>query len=99
MLVDVVPDLGNWLVGMVDHHQTVHTFFSHLPHGDLQDSVQQLNQHHHWTLMQSGDGQFDTDTGKQFRKAWNHFVKTGQVWALMFGVVLGYLIKQFTTFG
>lgn len=99
MLVDVIPDLGNWLVGMADHPHTIQALVTHLPHGHWQDSIQQLTQHHGWTLLQSGDGHFDTDTGKNFREAWNHFVKTGQVWALMFGVVLGYLIKQFTTFG
>jgi hypothetical protein len=32
-------------------------------------------------------------------KMWGHFVKTGQVWAFMIGMVAGYLVKAFTSFG
>ena len=34
----------------------------------------------------------------QFGNAWNHFVKTGQIWAFLIGVVLGYLFRGFTSF-
>jgi len=35
----------------------------------------------------------------QMQKAWNHFIQTGQVWALLIGLVIGYMIKGLTTFG
>jgi hypothetical protein len=31
-----------------------------------------------------------------FGKGWNNFVKTGQIWALMIGVVVGYLFRSVT---
>jgi hypothetical protein len=32
-------------------------------------------------------------------KTWNHFVRTGQVWAFLIGIGAGYLAKTFTSFG
>lgn len=32
-------------------------------------------------------------------KMWGNFVKTGQAWAFLGGLILGYLVKSFTTFG
>jgi large-conductance mechanosensitive channel len=29
-------------------------------------------------------------------KGWNNFVKSGQIWALMIGVVVGYLFRSIT---
>ncbi|NJP10396.1 MAG: hypothetical protein HC866_13730 [Leptolyngbyaceae cyanobacterium RU_5_1] len=40
-----------------------------------------------------------TDLGGDVQKAFDNFVKTGQAWAFIVGVVLGYLIKTFTSFG
>jgi hypothetical protein len=40
----------------------------------------------------------NTDLFGQVSNAWNHFLKTGQAWALLIGIVIGYLIKSFTTF-
>lgn len=47
-----------------------------------------------------GLGQLQTDTNvlNQFGNAWDNFVKTGQIWALLIGIVIGYLFKGFTTF-
>jgi hypothetical protein len=41
----------------------------------------------------------DTDLMGDVSKAWNHFVKTGQVWAFLLGAIFGYLAKTFTTYG
>ena len=30
--------------------------------------------------------------------AWNNFVKTGQIWALLIGIVIGYLFRGMTSF-
>lgn len=40
-----------------------------------------------------------TDLMGDMQKAFNNFVKTGQAWAFLIGLVLGYMLKAFTTFG
>ncbi|MBW4585669.1 hypothetical protein G7B40_008280 [Aetokthonos hydrillicola Thurmond2011] len=35
----------------------------------------------------------------QMEHAFNHFVQTGQVWALLIGLVIGYMIRNLTTYG
>jgi len=40
-----------------------------------------------------------TDLVGDVQKAFDNFVKTGQAWAFLIGLVFGYLIKTFTTFG
>jgi hypothetical protein len=35
----------------------------------------------------------------QMQKTWNHFVQTGQVWALLIGIVIGYIFRNLTTYG
>ena len=43
--------------------------------------------------------QFDTDVFAGFRSSMDNFVKTGQVWALLIGIVIGYLLRGMTTYG
>jgi len=31
-------------------------------------------------------------------KGWDNFVKTGQIWALLIGLIVGYLFKSLTAF-
>ena len=40
----------------------------------------------------------NVDVLGQIVGAWNHFVKTGQVWALLIGVIVGYVFRSFTSF-
>jgi len=40
-----------------------------------------------------------TDLIGDLQRAFDHFVKTGQAWAFLIGLVLGYMLKTFTTFG
>ena len=35
----------------------------------------------------------------QMQKAFSHFVQSGQVWALLIGVVIGYLFRNLTSYG
>lgn len=35
----------------------------------------------------------------QIQKAFTHFVQTGQAWALLIGLVLGYMIRNLTSYG
>jgi|GEM_PF-467803 hypothetical protein len=40
--------------------------------------------------------QFDQNVVGDMGKGWNNFVKSGQVWALIIGVTLGYLFRSVT---
>ncbi|MEH1768312.1 hypothetical protein [Nostoc sp.] len=35
----------------------------------------------------------------QIQKAWSHFIQTGQVWALLIGLFIGYIIRNLTSYG
>jgi hypothetical protein len=35
----------------------------------------------------------------QMQSSWQHFVKTGQIWALLIGLVIGYMIRNLTSYG
>ncbi|WP_202924942.1 hypothetical protein [Myxacorys almedinensis] len=41
----------------------------------------------------------ETDLPGEVGKAWGHFVKTGQVWALLAGLIVGYLARALTSYG
>lgn len=43
--------------------------------------------------------QFDTDVFRGTRGIFNNFIKTGQLWAFLFGLVVGYLLRALTTYG
>jgi hypothetical protein len=43
--------------------------------------------------------QFDTDVFRGFREWGSNFIESGQIWALIVGIVLGYLLRGFTTYG
>jgi hypothetical protein len=40
----------------------------------------------------------EVDVLAQVQESWQHFVKTGQIWALLIGLFLGYLFKSFTSY-
>ena len=40
-----------------------------------------------------------TDIAGNVGTSWNHFVKTGQVWAFVIGAGTGYFVRTFTSFG
>ncbi|BAZ66124.1 hypothetical protein NIES4106_08710 [Fischerella sp. NIES-4106] len=35
----------------------------------------------------------------QMQKAFTHFVQSGQAWALLIGLTIGYMIRNLTSFG
>ncbi|MEA5569684.1 hypothetical protein [Calothrix sp. UHCC 0171] len=35
----------------------------------------------------------------QIQKSFSHFVQTGQAWALLIGLVIGYMIRNLTSYG
>ena len=42
--------------------------------------------------------QFDQDILGDMGDMWNNFVDSGQIWALLFGIVLGYMIRNLTAY-
>ncbi|MEM9246712.1 MAG: hypothetical protein AAGA67_13375, partial [Cyanobacteria bacterium P01_F01_bin.153] len=38
----------------------------------------------------------ETDLASDVQSAWNNFVESGQIWALIIGVVFGYMFRTFT---
>ena len=41
----------------------------------------------------------DPDLLGNVEKSFNHFVQTGQVWALLVGLVIGYMLRSMTSYG
>lgn len=81
---------------VIEGMQAVPTFLNHISfaHDVLQGAS------HLFSVDWQGLAQLKTNTDLfgQVASAWNNFVKTGQAWALVIGLVIGYFIKSFTTF-
>ncbi|MDF5720469.1 MAG: hypothetical protein PUP91_08285 [Rhizonema sp. PD37] len=50
-----------------------------------------------WTVLAQQIS--DPNVLGQMQKAFNHFVQTGQVWALLIGLGLGYMLRNLTSYG
>ncbi|WP_017652048.1 hypothetical protein [Fortiea contorta] len=64
----------------------------------LSDSISQL----FWHLPNASllaQNVTDPNVVGQMQKAWNHFIQTGQVWALLIGLIIGYMIRNLTSYG
>ena len=104
MMVDVVQTLAQASADLANldlsHFNPSHFTISHIPH--LGDTIQALHLHlpalpDDWTGVAQ---QFkEPDIAGDVGKAWSRFVKTGQVWAFLIGMIFGYLVKTFTSFG
>jgi hypothetical protein len=55
--------------------------------------------HLDWSHFAKAGTQFDTDVFAGVRNFFDHFLKTGQIWALIIGFVLGFLAKGMTSYG
>lgn len=60
---------------------------------NLHINLADLNPHLHMDLIAQ---QFKQDVMGDLGKGWENFVKTGQIWALIIGVVVGYLFRSIT---
>ena len=49
-----------------------------------------------WTVAQHVS---DPDLLGNVQKAFNHFIQSGQVWALLVGLLIGYAVRGLTTYG
>ena len=70
-------------------HLVTNTDLSVLNFGDL--SFADLHSHIHMDLIAQ---QFKQDIAGDFGRGWNNFVKTGQIWALMIGIAVGYMFRS-----
>ena len=50
-----------------------------------------------WTLLAQQIN--DPDLLGDFQKAFANFIQSGQGWALLIGLIIGYMIRSFTTYG
>ena len=41
----------------------------------------------------------DADLVKEVQEAFKNFVETGQVWAMLIGLIVGYFVRGFTFYG
>jgi len=41
----------------------------------------------------------DADLMGQMQKSFNNFVQSGQIWALLIGLVVGYMFRSLTSYG
>jgi hypothetical protein len=56
----------------------------------------------HWHLPLDTavlDNPIQVDLFGDVQRAFNRFVKTGQIWAFLVGLILGYLFRSFTSYG
>jgi hypothetical protein len=60
---------------------------------NLHFNVADLHSHINMDLLAQ---QFKQDVMGDLGKGWNSFVKSGQIWALMIGAVVGYLFRSIT---
>ncbi|MEA5618293.1 hypothetical protein VB711_10655 [Cronbergia sp. UHCC 0137] len=65
----------------------------------LNDAISQLVWHLPVNAITFAQSVSDPDLLGQMQKSWNHFVLTGQIWALFIGVVIGYMLRTLTSFG
>ena len=79
-LATVAP--SDWLVDTSIHWQISHLFHSSVfEHGTV--------------LAQNASAIQSVDIMADFQKAWTNFIKSGQVWALGIGLVLGWILHSF----
>ncbi|HEY9642971.1 MAG TPA: hypothetical protein V6C57_20955 [Coleofasciculaceae cyanobacterium] len=81
-------DLAQLTPHFVPHFADVTSW--HLGHGLLSGIG-------HWDM--SHLAAFNTDVFANTRTFFNNFVKSGQAWALFIGLILGYVLRGFMTYG
>lgn len=83
MVVNLMQTMTNWLSLQVYGNDSVPMLLAKMPY---------------WSIVLAYQVR-ETNLWGQVQSSWNHFVQTGQIWALIIGLILGYFIKGFTSFG
>ena len=92
-LVPGLVDLGLLKLTVIQGHSTaIADFSSSWSHW----SFHSLFDTSHWTVLAQ---QFETDVFADTRAWWSDFVASGKIWTLLFGIVLGYLMRALTSYG
>jgi hypothetical protein len=66
---------------------------------NLSDFISQLILHSPINSTFIAQNVTDPNVVGQMQSAFTHFIQTGQVWAMLIGLVIGYMIKNLTSFG
>jgi hypothetical protein len=82
---------------VVEGMQTVTIGLDSISHWN--DTLAVFNSHFQvdWLVLAQGDVK-DPNVIGQMTSAWNNFVKTGQIWALLIGIAIGYIFRSMTSF-
>ncbi|MBM0743079.1 hypothetical protein JOY44_15935 [Phormidium sp. CLA17] len=83
MVMHMIHDTGSLLISSAHWVDSLPLISWHLP-SDFPVLAQNLK---------------PTDLSKDIGVWWNNFVKTGQLAAFIAGIVFGYMVKTFTSFG
>ena len=89
MLIDLIQFIPMDL----PHLDLIQTLHLHLPSIELPTSQD------HPVLAQVIAQFKETNIQDDVSKVWGKFVRTGQVWAFLIGIIIGYLVKSFTSYG
>ncbi|MBD2567822.1 hypothetical protein [Anabaena lutea] len=65
----------------------------------LSDSISQLIWHLPVDITFLAQQVRDADLMGQIQRNWGHFVQSGQIWALLTGLIIGYMLKSLTSYG
>ena len=93
MVLDVMQNAGVWMDSLSLVGETARSLMAAVPLDSL--SFDQLSLDHLVLAQQVPQ----TDLVGDIQRAFDNFVKTGQAWAFIIGLVFVYMIKTFTTFG
>jgi hypothetical protein len=52
---------------------------------------------HNWILM--AQSVTDPDLLGNLQKAFNNFIQSGQAWAMLIGLIIGYMLRSLTSYG
>ena len=80
MLFETGQGMISWLAESMSWHDSLGFWFGH-------SSA-------HWTVLAQDFS--DIDILADITKAFNNFIKSGQVWALLIGLIVGYFLKGIT---
>jgi hypothetical protein len=81
---------------VVEGMQIVTTGLNTIHH--LNDVLGVLNTHLHMDWLVLAQQVSDTNVLGKVQEAWNNFIQTGQVWALLIGIAIGYFFKGMTSY-
>jgi hypothetical protein len=62
------------------------------------DNLSALQDHLHSSAAFLAQRVEDPNVLGKMQQSWQNFVKTGQIWALLIGLFIGYLFKSFTSY-